>query len=280
MRVHAADYELCRLNTAADAPVLCLDGTVIEVVKVGHDDRYRQSNGQYAGNSAQRSDELSEWADRQHVSVPNGRHRYDSPPERVRYRVELRLVVFVGLGKVDGARKEHDADEQEEDEQTELSQARADRLPENLEPFRVPRQLEYTENADEADDPEDGEGHGTVTGRPAFVGNGRAKREEVRRDGDDIDDVHGVAEERDVVGRRCEPDQEFDGEPDDAHSLDNEERLAEQRHVVVMFQHVLRQVRRRQRCISGRRRHRVVCRCVDDTEAPITWQCLEAKDDN
>ena len=189
--------------------------------------------------------------------------------------------MVVGLGKVDGAREEHDADEEEENEQAEFPDAGPDRLAEDLQPLRVPRQLEYTENTDEADNSEDGEGHGAVAARPAFLGDSRSEREEVRRDGDDVDEVHGVPEERDVVGRRREPDQQFDGEPDDADSLDDEERLGEQRHVVVVFQHAARYVRWRRRLVSWcRRRRHVIGRGVDDTETPEAWKSLKAEDDD
>jgi len=75
----------------------------------------------------QRADELAERRDRQHVAVSDRGHRDDGPPERVRDGLELRAVVVVDLGEVDGAREENDADEQEEDEQAELARRRQER---------------------------------------------------------------------------------------------------------------------------------------------------------
>ena len=45
------------------------------------------------------------------------RHGDDRPPERVRDAAEMRLVGQSGLGEVDGARKQHDADHQKENEE-------------------------------------------------------------------------------------------------------------------------------------------------------------------
>ena len=163
-----------------------------------------------------------------------------------------------------------------------------DRLPEDLKSLGVPRQFEYAEDADESDDPENGERHGFVARRPAVLGDRGAEREEVRRDGDDVDDVHGVAKEQDVVGRRREPHEQFDGEPDDAGGLDDEERFCEERHVVVVLQRDASQEvgRRRRRVAAGRSRRRrsrfVVGRGggADDAEAPEVRQRLETKDDD
>ena len=62
---------------------------------------------------------------------------------------ELRLRRS-GLGEKDGAGEEHDANEEEEDEKTELTHAGTDRLAENLKPFRVTRQLEDAEHSHQA----------------------------------------------------------------------------------------------------------------------------------
>ena len=56
----------------------------IEVVKVGDDDRNRKCNGEYAGDDAHGADQLAPHTDRCDVTVPDGRHGDDCPPERAR----------------------------------------------------------------------------------------------------------------------------------------------------------------------------------------------------
>ena len=167
------------------------------------DHRYRESDGEYAGNGAQRPDQLTERTDGPHVSVSDGRHRHHGPPKRIRDAVEVR-VVDVGLGEVDGAGKEHDADEQEEDEQAKLAHAGADRLTEDLQSFRVTRQFEDAEHADEPHHAQDRQRlglraaarPGTAVRLPGVVDDGGGESDEVRHDSDQVDDVHRVAEER------------------------------------------------------------------------------------
>ena len=53
-----------------------------------------------------------------------------------------------------------------------------------------------------------------------------AERDEVGHDGDEVDDVHGVAEERRAVRTEREARRQLGREPDDAARLDDEERIS------------------------------------------------------
>ena len=134
---------------------------VVEVVEVGDYYGHGQRDGQHAGDRAQRPDELAPRTYGHHVSVTDRCHRYNGPSERVRNAVEVRVLVF-GLGEKDGAGEENYADEEEEDEQSELAHARFDRLPEDLQPIGVARQLEDSEDAYEPNDAKNGQRHGLV----------------------------------------------------------------------------------------------------------------------
>ena len=57
----------------------------IEVVEVGDDDRNRKCYGEYAGDDAHGADQLAPDTDRCDVTVADGRHGDDCPPERTRY---------------------------------------------------------------------------------------------------------------------------------------------------------------------------------------------------
>ena len=132
---------------------------MVEVVEVRHDHRNRKRYSENAGDGAQRADQLSPDTDGHHVAVADRRHGHHGPPERIGNAMKVRLGV-VGLGEVNGAREEHDADQQKEDEQAELSHAGADRLAEDLETLRVTRQFEDAKDADKSNDSKDGERHG------------------------------------------------------------------------------------------------------------------------
>src|SRR6218665_2498766 len=213
--------------------VLAIILSIIEVVEVGHDDRHWQRYGQHAGDGTHRPDETTPRTGRCHVPVADRRHGNDGPPEGVWDALEGRLALGVRFGEEDGTREEDDADEEEEDEETELPHAGPDRLAEDLEALRVARQFEYPEDANESDDPEDGQRHGLVVG-PGLVGDDSAEGDEVRNDGDDVDQVHEVLEEAEVLRRGGEPNEQLGREPDDADCLDDEERFAEVWNIVVL----------------------------------------------
>ena len=215
--------------------VLAVRLAVVEVVEVRDDDRDRKRDRQHAGDGAQRPDESAPRRDRRHVPVADGRHRHHRPPEGVRNALELRIVLL-RLGEKDRRGEENDADEEKEDEQAEFTHARSNRLTEYLQSFRMSGQLEYPEDSDEPDDAKDRQRHCLIVRRRRrgdVVGNDRRQRDEVRRDGDDVDEVHQVLEERQMIGRCGEADDQLRCEPDDARRLDDEERFGELRNVVL-----------------------------------------------
>jgi len=91
----------------------------------------------------------------------------------------------------------------------------------------VARQLEDSKDADQAYDAEDGERHGVAAaGCRAFgVDQYGAEGHVVRDDGDQVDDVHEVLEEDDVIGAGGEAQRELRREPHDADRLYDEERF-------------------------------------------------------
>jgi len=141
-------------------------------------------------------------------------------------------VFAAGLGKVDGAREQHHADEEEEDEKAKLTHAGVDSLPEDLQSLRVTRQLEYPKDPDEPDHAKHGKRHGLVVRLAAFFSQERAEGYEVRNDRKQINHVHDVAEECKVIGASGKPDYQLRREPNDADRLDDEERVVLARNVV------------------------------------------------
>jgi len=179
---------------------------MVEVVEVGNDHRNRKRYCENAGDSTQRPDQLSPDADRHHIAVTDRRHRHHGPPERVWNAMKLR-VGGIGLGEVDGAGEQHDADQQKEDEQAELAHAGADRLTEDLETLRVARQLEDAEDADEPNDAKDGERHRVRAAAAVCAGERRGKGDEVRKNGDQVDHIHNITSERQSAWRCREAQQ-------------------------------------------------------------------------
>jgi len=153
----------------------------IEQREVGHDHRNRKRYCQYAGESAQRSDEHAEIGLRHHVAVADRRHRHNRPPQSDRDRVEVVSRVVLGpLGVEDERREDDDAEYEEEYEQTEFVGARLERVNEDLQSRRVPRQLEQSHDADDAEELEN---------LVLFAHPGHYEVDIERQRGDDIDNV-------------------------------------------------------------------------------------------
>jgi len=155
---------------------------VIEEIKVGDNHRDGEGDRKHPGDSTERSDQLAPRPDRPHVAIPHGGHGHHRPPERVRDTGEVGqpLGLEVGLGEVDGAGEQNDADDEEENEQAELAQASANRQSEDLQTLGVPGQLEDTEDPNQADHPEDGERARLRAELPGITNGVRHERDEVR----------------------------------------------------------------------------------------------------
>lgn len=68
-----------------------------------------------------------------------------------------------------------------------------------------------------------------------FAGQRRAERDEVRNDRQQIDQVHHVLEESEMVRRRSKPRQELKRKPDDTDCLNDDDALAALHAAVVAY---------------------------------------------
>lgn len=97
-------------------------------------------------------------------------------------------------------------------------------------------QLEDTEHTDESNDPQDGQAHGLVGGlvlrrhrRPRqvqgilFFSDDGSQGDEVWDDGYNVDDIHYISEEVELVRARQESDYQLESEPYDAQGFYQEE---------------------------------------------------------
>lgn len=224
----AVRHDVRAANVQVLGLFLTLGLPVVEVVEVGHDDGHGQRNGQHSGDGAQGPHDLTSDGDRVHVSVAHGGHRHHSPPERVRNAGEEGVGV-IGFREEHGTGEEDDPDEEEEDEKTQLPHAGLEGLAQDLETLGVPGELEDAEDTDQPDDPKDGQRGGLFATHVALIllCQLRAQGDEVRDDGHDVDEIHDVLEELRFAGTGKEADDELEGEPDDAESLHDEERVGE-----------------------------------------------------
>jgi len=212
--------------------------SVVEVVEVGHDDRDRQGDGEHTRDSTQGAHNLATNCHGIHVSIAHGGHGHHRPPKSIRDAGEQGVGV-ISLCKVDSTGEEDHPDEKEEYEEAQLPHAGLESLPQDLQPLGVPGELEDPEDSDQADDSEDGQGHGlllapVVAAAPRLLllllllGQLGAQGDEVGDDGHDVDDVHDVTGELGFAGAGEEADEELEGEPDDAQGLDEEEGVGEE----------------------------------------------------
>ena len=113
--------------------------------KVVYNDRNWKGDDEDTGYAAGRPDDLPPdggWVD---VTVPDGGHRDDWPPERIRYAHVERLF-FVLLGEVGQAGEYEDDDDEEEDEESQFLVALAECEAEGLESDGVPGKLQDPED--------------------------------------------------------------------------------------------------------------------------------------
>lgn len=109
----------------------------------------------------------------------------------------------------------------------------------------MPTQLKDAEDSHKSDNSKNGQRHGLIG---AFVlrtdgclwqvdgdllfGDHRCQRDEVRNDGDYIDDVHDVPEEIELVGTRQEAHGQLECEPNYANGFDEKKRIRYVRYLV------------------------------------------------
>ena len=140
---------------------------------------------------------------------------------------------FIRLGEIHSAGKEDDPNEEEEDEKAQLPHAGSEGVAQDLQAFGVPGEFEDPEYSDQADDPEDGKGHGLLLLPVAtpllLLGQIRAQSDEVRQNGDDVNDVHDVFEEKCLAGTSKAADHKLEGKPHNANCLHDEEGVVEDR---------------------------------------------------
>lgn len=163
-------------------------------------------------------------------------------------------------------------DKQEKNEQSQFSHGGFQSAPENLQPLGMSGQFEYPEDPHEPDDSEYGQWHGLVGAFVLWVlrrlgqvhrgvlllGDDRGQRDEVRYDGDNVNRVHHVLEEVQLVGTGEKPDGEFEREPYDTYGLYQEERVRDVGYLVLLDL----------RAVCGRVKHFIVFEL---------WQCFQAE---
>ncbi|KAF3855053.1 hypothetical protein F7725_023108 [Dissostichus mawsoni] len=197
---------------------------VVEVVEVGHNDRHWERNCQHSGDGTQRSYYLASYSDRHHVPIAHSCHRHNSPPKGVRDAAKVGSVLLC-LGEVDSTGEQDDSNEQKEDQQSQLSHAGLERLPQNLQSFGVSRQLEDPEHSDQTDHPEYGQ-RCCLLPHSLFLwvfGQLCAECDEVRDDSHYVDHVHHVLEEGRFARARQKAYNQLKGEPDYTECLNDEE---------------------------------------------------------
>ena len=125
----------------------------IEAVEMACDDGDWYGQRQYSGDSARRTDQLSQVTDRNLVAVPDRRHGDNCPPERVRDAVYLSCGL-AELGVVDGTGKDQQTDAEGDQEKSESFKAGSERQQQNLQSDGMFRQLK---DADQPNDTEKGQ---------------------------------------------------------------------------------------------------------------------------
>jgi len=127
-------------------------------------------------------------------------------------------VVWVradSFGVVDHGGKDEDSEGQEDDKQEEFIGAGTQGVAQDTEAHKVAGQLEDSEDTDEPDDTQEPQDVlGSFGGQPA-----QAHLQIEGQDGDEVDDVEAAFEEFELVWAEGDPQQNLDGEPDDAHAL-------------------------------------------------------------
>ncbi len=191
---------------------------LVELGEIVDDDGNRQCNDQYAANRAHRADYLSQARRGRDVSVADGRHRDDGPPERLRDGPEG-CVVLVLLGKVDERRENEDAHAEEEEQEAHLLVGVLERVSQGLEAGRVPGQFEDPEDTHDSEHLDNAPD--ALKAPAPLLGLDEEQGEEIGHDGQYVYHIHSTLDKLPLVGRRGEPQDVLQREPGDAHGFDH-----------------------------------------------------------
>lgn len=139
----------------------------------------------------------------------------------------------------------------EEYQQSQLSHGGPQRSSQNLQTFRMPGELEYSEHSHQPYHSQDSQRHGLVARlgtRHRRLGRGnhvivlrhhRGQRQEVRNDGHHVYHVHSVSAEAHLARTGGKAHQQLEREPYDTDGLDQEEGIGHRRHLVLLHYSVV-----------------------------------------
>ena len=188
----------------------------VEEGKVADDDGNRKGDGENPHEGAQGSDEHAQVGLRRHVTVADRRHGNYGPPESDGDGCEVVLRVVLGpLCIEDKGREDDDAENKKEDKQTKFVCTGLERVYEDLEPGRVPGQLEQPHDSDDAEELE------------SIVLPLQPRQKEVEVEGErrhEVDDVDGRSKEDQLIATDEKPNDELERKPSVADALYVEKR--------------------------------------------------------
>lgn len=137
---------------------------------------------------------------------------------------------FIRLCKIHSAGKEDDPNEEEEDQKAQFPHAGSEGVAQDLQAFGVPGEFEDPEYSDQTNDSEDGKGHGLLLltiATPLLLGQVSAQCDEVRQNGDNVNDVHDVFEEECLAGTSKAANHKLKGKPYNTDCFHDEEGVIE-----------------------------------------------------
>ena len=191
----------------------------VEAVEVASDDGHWNGERENACDGTHHAHHLAQVAHRNPVSIANGGHGDDGPPEGVRNALNLRGG-SAQFCVVDGRRKNEQTNEESHQKKTQTFQRGLKREHQHLQSNRVLGELE---DAHEANDPQKGQ---RSTRLGAFTTHGAENVKEgdvVWHDGHDVDEVFEIFPEFQLVGTDDKAHNDLEGEPRGAEGLDDEE---------------------------------------------------------
>ena len=226
--------------------------------EVGDYNGYGQSYSEHACQGAESADKHPHVRLGHHVTVADGGHRHQGPPQAEGDAVEVVVRVRLNPLRVINQRSEyHDSENEEENQQRQLLSRGPESLYENFEAGRMPRQFEQPHYPDDRKKFQD---------VGVFEVFGEFGQDEIyikAEGGDVVYDVDGRFDEVALVRARDEADEEFECEPSVAEALDVEEGDMSIGHVFVQS--------------PGPGAVRSVDRDVSNDGDPHVGMCLEAE---